>query len=118
MPGAVSGIPFAALADECIRETYRRMDRSRYAIIGAGGVFMPEDAYRKLRLGASFVQVLTGLVYEGPGVVRRLHAGLARLLRRDGLASVAEAVGADVPVARTSPTLLRVIEPAGRQRDG
>jgi dihydroorotate dehydrogenase len=95
MPGAVSGRPAAALADACIRETFRRMDRTRYAIVGAGGVFTGEEAYAKLRLGASLVQVLTALVYEGPGVVRRIAKGLAQLLARDGFANVSEAVGVD-----------------------
>lgn len=94
-PGAVSGRPFAPLADQCIRETYRRMDRSRYQIVGSGGVFTPQDAYRKIKLGASAVQVLTALIYEGPGVVRRLTTGLAMLLRRDGFSSVGEAVGSE-----------------------
>ena len=55
----------------------------------------PEDAYAKIRAGAALVQVYTGLVYGGPGFVRRLNDGLARLLARDGFRSVAEAVGAD-----------------------
>ena len=94
-PGAVSGKPFAPLADPCIGETYRRMDRRRYQVVGSGGVFTAEDAYRKIRLGASLVQILTALVYEGPGVVSRITTGLSRLLRRDGLRSVADAVGVD-----------------------
>lgn len=96
MPGAVSGRPAAALADFCIRETWRRMDRSRYAIIGAGGVFGAADAYAKIRNGAALVQLLTALVYEGPGIVRRITAGLAKLLAKDGFAHVADAVGVDV----------------------
>jgi dihydroorotate dehydrogenase (fumarate)/dihydroorotate dehydrogenase len=96
MPGAVSGKPSAALADQCIRETYRRMDRRRYAIIGAGGVSSAEDAYAKIRNGASLVQLLTALVYEGPMVVRSITAGLAELLRRDGFARIGDAVGVDV----------------------
>lgn len=95
MPGAVSGKPAAALADWCIRETYRRMDRRRFVLVGAGGVFSAEDAYAKLRLGASLVQVLTALVYEGPGVVRRITRGLSMLLERDGLTHISQAVGVD-----------------------
>jgi dihydroorotate dehydrogenase (fumarate)/dihydroorotate dehydrogenase len=95
MPGAVSGPVYAALADFCIRETYRRMDRGRFAIVGAGGIFTAEDAYAKLRLGASLVQIFTALIYEGPGVVRRIAAGLARLLDRDGIKHVADLVGVD-----------------------
>ena len=96
LPGAVSGPPASALADFCIRETFRRMDRKRHVLIGAGGVSSAEDAYTKIRNGASLVQLLTALIYEGPGVVRRITAGLARLLARDGVKHVAGAVGVDV----------------------
>ena len=95
MPGAVSGKPSAALTDQCIRETYRRMDRNRYSIIGAGGVATAPEAYAKIRNGASLVQLLTALVYEGPMVVRSIAAGLAGLLERDGFAHVSDAVGVD-----------------------
>jgi dihydroorotate dehydrogenase (fumarate)/dihydroorotate dehydrogenase len=95
MPGAVSGPPAAALADFCIRETFRRMDRKRHALIGAGGVCSAEDAYAKIRLGASLVQLLTALIYQGPGVVRTITTGLSRLLARDGVKNVADAVGVD-----------------------
>jgi dihydroorotate dehydrogenase (fumarate)/dihydroorotate dehydrogenase len=96
MLGAVSGPPAAALADFCIRETFRRMDRKRHVLIGAGGVSTGADAYAKIRLGASLVQLLTALIYRGPGVVREITAGLAELLARDGVKNVADAVGVDV----------------------
>ncbi len=95
MPGAVSGRPASAPANVLIRETYRRMDRKRYAIIGAGGIFTPEDAYAKIRLGASLIQLLTALIYEGPAVVHRINTGLVRLLERDGFDHVSQAVGID-----------------------
>jgi dihydroorotate dehydrogenase (fumarate)/dihydroorotate dehydrogenase len=95
MPGAVSGAPAAARADATIRDLYRRMDRARYRIIGSGGVFDADDAYRKIRLGASLVQLMTALVYEGPGVVAAIHAGLARRLEADGFAHAVDAVGVD-----------------------
>lgn len=95
MPGAVSGPIAAAAADRTLRELYRRMDRSRYRLIGSGGVFTAEDAYRKIRLGASLVQLMTALVYEGPGIATEIHRGLARLLERDGVQHVAQAVGVD-----------------------
>jgi dihydroorotate dehydrogenase len=95
MPGAVSGPPAAALADFCIRETFRRMDRKRHVLIGAGGVSTAEDAYAKIRAGASLVQLLTALIYQGPGVVRTITAGLAQLLARDGVKNVADVVGVD-----------------------
>ncbi len=93
MPGAVAGKPVERLINNCIREMYRRMDRSRYRIIGVGGVFSAEDAYRKIRLGASLVQLLTAMVYEGPGIVEQINRGLCKLLERDGFENVAQAVG-------------------------
>lgn len=95
LPGAVSGPPAAALADFCIREAFRRMDRKRHVLIGAGGVSTAEDAYKKIRLGASLVQLLTALIYQGPGVGREITKGLARLLARDGVKNVRDVVGVD-----------------------
>jgi dihydroorotate dehydrogenase (fumarate)/dihydroorotate dehydrogenase len=96
MPGAVSGRPAAAAADRAIAEMYRRIDRRRHAIVGSGGVFSAEDAWRKIELGASMVQLLTALVYEGPTVVRRIVEGLAAMAERRGLRSIQEAVGTAV----------------------
>jgi len=93
MPGAVAGKPIERQINDAIRELYTRMDTGRYRIIGAGGVFSPEDAYEKIRLGASLVQLVTALVFEGPTVVKRINRGLCRLLQRDGFSCVAEAVG-------------------------
>jgi len=93
MRGATSGKPIERQMNEMIRQLYRRMDRKRYRIIGIGGVFTAEDAYEKIRLGASLVQLLTGMIYEGPGIVRCINEGLCRLLERDGFAFVSEAVG-------------------------
>ncbi len=95
MPGAVSGPIAAAAADWTLRELYSRMDRSRYHLIGSGGVFTGEDAYRKIRLGASLVQLMTALVYEGPGIAATINRALARLLEADGVQHIAQAVGVD-----------------------
>lgn len=95
MPGAVSGPGCRDRADRTIAALYRRMDRSRYTIIGSGGVSSGADAYRKIRLGATLVQLYTALVYQGPGTVRRSTRELAALAERDGLASVTDAVGVD-----------------------
>jgi dihydroorotate dehydrogenase len=98
LPGAVSGPPSAPLLDFCLRECYRRMDRGRYELVSSGGVFTGEGAYAKIRNGASLVQLLTALVYEGPRVVRRITKELAAALARDGFKNVREAVGIDVPL--------------------
>lgn len=97
MPGAVSGKPIEAFLNKCIYEMFTRMDRNRYKIIGSGGVFTAEDAYHKIQLGASLVQLLTGLIYEGPFVVKKINQGLCRLLKRDGFKHISEAVGSAFP---------------------
>ena len=68
-------------------------------IIGVGGIFSAEDAYAKIKAGASAVQVYTGLVYQGPGMVRELKKGLVRLLRQDGLPYISAAIGLDEKTA-------------------
>lgn len=93
LPGAVSGRPVEQLINRCIAGFFARMDRKRYILIGTGGVFNAEDAYLKIRLGASLVQLYTAMIYEGPGVARQICMGLAELLKRDGFANVSEAVG-------------------------
>jgi dihydroorotate dehydrogenase len=95
LPGAVSGPPAAAAAERTVAELHRAIDPGRFAVIGSGGVSSAGDAYRMIRLGASLVQLYTALVYEGPGVVRRIGRGLAELLERDGFGRVADAVGLD-----------------------
>lgn len=93
LSGAVSGRPVEQLINRCIAGFYERMDRKRYVLIGTGGVFSAEDAYHKIRLGASLVQLYTAMIYEGPYIARQICQGLAELLKRDGFANVSEAVG-------------------------
>ena len=90
--GGLSGAPLEARATECIRHIRRQ---SKLPVIGVGGIFSAADAYRKIRAGASLVEVWTGLVYNGPGLVREINRGLLRLLERDGFGSIAEAVGTE-----------------------
>ncbi len=67
--------------------------RGRNVIVGGGGIFTTEEAWRKIRLRASLVQLDTPLVDEGPSLVPRICRDLARRLERDGFRSVADAVG-------------------------
>ncbi len=92
-PGAVAGQPVAPLINRCIARMYQLMDQRRYVIIGAGGVFSAEDAYLKIRLGASLVQLYTALIYEGPGLVKQINRGLVKLLERDGFKHLSQAIG-------------------------
>jgi dihydroorotate dehydrogenase len=93
MKGGIGGKPVQALSDALISHTYRKAG-TKYVIIGIGGVFTAEDAYGKIRRGASLVQLVTGMIYEGPQVIGEINRGLVALLERDGFKSVADAVGA------------------------
>jgi len=91
--GGLSGKPIVARATETVRYVAERTDAP---VVGVGGVSTAEDAYRKIRAGASLVQLYTGLVYRGPAIARDINRGLVALLERDGFDSVSEAVGADL----------------------
>ncbi|MEI6494916.1 MAG: quinone-dependent dihydroorotate dehydrogenase [bacterium] len=92
--GGISGMPVKDLADEMIKHIFRKAGH-RFVLIGCGGVFTAEDAYRKIRLGASLVQLITGMIFEGPQNISVINQGLVRLLKRDGFTHIKEAVGAD-----------------------
>lgn len=93
--GGLSGAPLTALSTEVLRKTARRVER-QFPLIGCGGVGSGEDAYAKIRAGATLVQLYSAMVYEGPPLIRRIKDELAALLARDGFKSVADAVGADL----------------------
>jgi len=90
--GGLSGAPLKALALERLRD-FRRATRGALPLIAAGGIASGADAYDRIRAGASLVQLYTALVYEGPGLARRVCRELKALLLRDGFARVDEAVG-------------------------
>lgn len=89
--GGLSGKPIRERSTELIRYVYEGLDKPN--IIGVGGISSAENAYEKIRAGACLIQVFTGLVYEGPGLVRRIKKGLVNLMERDGFSSISEAVG-------------------------
>lgn len=91
--GNLSGLPDQKITTDLVFKTYQAYG-DRFVIIGVGGVFTAEDAYDKIRAGASLVALVTALMFEGPQVVGEINEGLAKLLERDGFASVTEAVGA------------------------
>jgi dihydroorotate dehydrogenase len=72
-----------------------RLTHGRLPLIGVGGVAGADDAYAKIRAGASLVQLYTALVFTGPALLGRIKNGLAERLRRDGFSAVGDAVGAD-----------------------
>lgn len=92
--GGLSGKPLTAKSTDVIRQVYR-LTGGKLPIIGSGGIFTAQDAYEKIRAGASLVEVYTALIYKGPGLLRELNYGLLQLLQRDGYTHISQAVGAD-----------------------
>lgn len=92
--GGLSGRPLTFRSMEIIRKVFARTKGS-LPIIGVGGIFTAEDAYAKIRAGASLVEIYTALIYEGPELLQRLNNGLLQLLKRDGFTHISQAVGAD-----------------------
>ncbi|MGN6377010.1 MAG: quinone-dependent dihydroorotate dehydrogenase [Sphingomonas sp.] len=90
--GGLSGAPLAPLARQRLAD-FRTATGAALPIVSVGGIGDADEAYARIRAGASLIQLYTALVYEGPGLARRIARGLAERLRRDGFASVAEAVG-------------------------
>lgn len=91
-PGGLSGRPITAMVTAFIAHIYA-LTKGKIPIIGVGGIFDAEDAWEKIKAGANAVQIYTGWVYEGPGAVKRINQGLLRLMERDGVKRISEAVG-------------------------
>ena len=92
--GGLSGEPIAKRSTQLVRYLYRKTE-GKLPIIGVGGVSSGESAYEKIRAGASLVQLYTGLVYEGPGIVPGIKQRLVELLAEDGFGTISQAVGLD-----------------------
>jgi len=92
--GGLSGEPLRDLALDQLRR-FRAVAGGELPLIGVGGIAGAEDAWARIRAGASLVQLYSALVYEGPGLARRIVRGLEKLMRRDGFGSIAEAVGSE-----------------------
>jgi len=94
--GGLSGAPLGPLALDALRRIHVRA-KGRLPVVGVGGIMSAEDAYARIRAGATLVQSYTGFIYGGPCFARHIQRGLARLLARDGFREIREAIGADVP---------------------
>jgi dihydroorotate dehydrogenase len=92
--GGLSGAPLRDLALARLRD-FHRATGGALPLIGVGGIASAEDAWQRIRAGASLVQLYSAMVYEGPGIARRIVRGLETLIRRYGFGSVAEAVGSE-----------------------
>ncbi|HLP77036.1 MAG TPA: dihydroorotate dehydrogenase (quinone), partial [Candidatus Paceibacterota bacterium] len=92
--GGLSGRPVRARSTEVIRHLFRQT-QGKLPIIGVGGIFNAEDAWEKITAGASLIQVYTGLVYEGPTLIREIASGLINRLEARGIGSLSKATGCE-----------------------
>lgn len=93
-PGGLSGKAVEELANAQLKYVYKKTE-GKYILIGCGGIFTAQDAYKKIKAGASLLQLITGMIYEGPQAISDLNRGLVRLLKKDGYKSIREAVGVE-----------------------
>lgn len=92
--GGLSGAPLKSLALQRIRD-FRSAARGAIPLVGVGGIASAEDAWERIRAGASLVQLYSALVYEGPGLAKRITRTLPKLMARDGFSTIAEAIGTE-----------------------
>ncbi len=90
--GGLSGAPLRDLAHQRLRD-FRAATGGAMPLVGVGGIATAEDAFARIRAGASLVQLYSAMVYHGPGIARQIVRGLEKLLKENGFSSVAEAVG-------------------------
>ena len=90
--GGLSGGPIRERSTRMVADLYR-LTGGKVPIVGVGGIFTAEDAWEKIAAGASLVQLYTGFIYRGPGIVREINEGLERILKREGFANLDAAVG-------------------------
>ncbi len=93
--GGLSGEPLRSRSTEIIRHIARRTE-GKLPIVGVGGIASASDALEKLRAGARLIQIYTGLVYAGPGLVSRINRGLVQACEQEGVRSVAQLVGGGI----------------------
>ena len=93
--GGLSGKAVESLSNKMLGYVYSKT-KGRYVIIGVGGIFSAEDVYKKIKLGASLVELITGMIYNGPGLIGEINYELVQMLKKDGYKNIKEAVGKDV----------------------
>lgn len=94
MQGGLSGKSVSKQSTEMLKYLYNAT-REDFILIGVGGIFSAADAYEKIKAGASLVQLITGMIYEGPHLINEINRGLVEFLERDGYKNISEAIGAE-----------------------
>jgi len=112
--GGISGKPIKDLSTKAIRYIYKKT-KGKYVIIGLGGVFTAKDAYEKIKAGASLIQIITGMIYEGPTIVKDINKGLVKLISYDGYSNISQAVGTEVDIENGSITRENLLNKYGNE---
>lgn len=95
--GYFSGKPTEKRSNELISLAYKNYGK-KLAIIGCGGIFSAKDAYKKIKLGASLVQLITGMIFEGPQLISQINLGIINLLKKDGFNHISQAIGSETNI--------------------
>lgn len=95
--GGISGKVVEELSNQLIAKVYKKTN-GKAVVIGCGGIFSAEDAYKKIKLGSSLLQLITGMIFQGPQLVSEINEGLVKLLKKDGYTHISEAIGKDNPL--------------------
>lgn len=93
--GGFSGKVVFDLSLEMVKYVYTKT-KGDFIIIGCGGIFNGEDAYKYIKSGASLLQLVTGMIYQGPQVISQINLELSRLLKQDGFSNISQAIGKDI----------------------
>ena len=94
--GGISGKPLAKRSFEVLRIVANEVF-GKVPIVSVGGIDSPEEAYKRIRAGASLLQIYSGIIYKGPSLVGEINRGITEFLKRDGFNHISEAVGIDIP---------------------
>ena len=90
--GGLSGKPIRELSNTMIRKFYNQL-KGKANIVGVGGVDSGQSAFEKISAGANVVQLYTGMIYQGPGVVKKIKKELIEILKKEKIKNITEAVG-------------------------
>ena len=93
--GGLSGKPLFSKANEILELLYRETQGS-VVLIGVGGISSGYDAYQKIKLGASLVQLYSAFAFQGPNLINRMNKELVQLIKKDGFNSISEAIGSGI----------------------
>ena len=95
--GGLSGELLYQASTNQLKKVYE-YTKGQIPLIGVGGISSAKDAYNKIRNGASLVQLYTGIVYHGPGLIKKMNSEISTLLKNDGFDSISDAVGVDTEI--------------------